>query len=137
MSKRKITKQLRVPGVVFILYLAVSLFYFGTTRNYSHRYLRWGAERIAYIWFLNWWPWAIAHGLNPFVSYYIWYPQGFNMTWAGSVPAATSRRRLRDCASVSTWACDRDPGDQLPFRRHYVGIFLGFSKRYQRVFPCT
>lgn len=74
--------------LALILYLIVSLLYFGTARNYSHRYLGIGPGPTAYIWSLNWWPWAITHGLNPFVSYYIWYPQGFNMTWATSVPAA-------------------------------------------------
>jgi hypothetical protein len=51
-------------------------------------YLGWGIDPIGFIWFLNWWPWAIAHGLNPFISYYVWYPHGFNMTWATSVPLA-------------------------------------------------
>ncbi|MBV8378318.1 MAG: hypothetical protein JO279_15075, partial [Verrucomicrobia bacterium] len=88
MSTRKITNHLLVAGLAFILYFITSLLYFGTTKNFSHRYLGWGADPTAYIWFLNWWPWAIGHGINPFVSYYVWYPQGFNMTWAGSVPAA-------------------------------------------------
>jgi hypothetical protein len=41
-----------------------------------------------FIWCLNWWPWAIAHGLNPFITYNIWYPHGFNMTWVTSMPSA-------------------------------------------------
>jgi hypothetical protein len=88
MRTRKITKHLPATMLALILYLIVSLLYFGTARNYSHRYLGIGPGPTAYIWSLNWWPWAITHGLNPFVSYYIWYPQGFNMTWATSVPAA-------------------------------------------------
>jgi len=82
------TKCLKDACLALILYLALSLIYFGTVKNYSHRYLGFGADPIAYIWFLNWWPWAIGHGLNPFVSYYVWHPHGYNMTWAGSVPAA-------------------------------------------------
>jgi len=88
MRTRKITKHLPATILALILYLIVSLLYFGTTRNYSHRYLGIGPDPTLYIWSLHWWPWAITHGLNPFVSYYIWYPQGFNMTWATSVPAA-------------------------------------------------
>jgi hypothetical protein len=51
-------------------------------------YFGWGVDPIQFIWFLNWWPWAIAHGLNPFISYYVWYPHGFNLTWATSTPSA-------------------------------------------------
>ena len=75
-------------SLAFILYLIVSLLYFGTTRNYSHRYLGIGNDPHIFIWCLNWWPWAITHGLKPFVSHYIWYPRGYNLTWATSVPAA-------------------------------------------------
>jgi len=75
-------------SLAIILYLFVSSLYFGTTRNYSHRYLGVGSDPISFIWFLNWWPWAITHGLNPFVSHYVWYPHGLNLTWGTSVPAA-------------------------------------------------
>jgi hypothetical protein len=40
------------------------------------------------MWFLNWWPFAIGHHLNPFVSRYMWFPGGSNMTWDASVPFA-------------------------------------------------
>ena len=75
-------------GLALTLYLTVSLLYFGTTRNYSHRYLGIGNDPHIFIWCLNWWPWAITLGLKPFVSHYIWYPRGYNLTWATSVPAA-------------------------------------------------
>ena len=78
--------------LALILHLIVSLLFFRTTKNYGHSYLGWAPHPTAYIWFLNWWPWAIQHGLNPFISYYVWYPHGFNMTWAGSVPAAVLLR---------------------------------------------
>jgi hypothetical protein len=71
-----------------LVYLLLSLLYFGTLGNYGHMYFGHGPDPIGFIWFLNWWPWAIAHGLNPFISYYVWYPHGFNMTWATSVPVA-------------------------------------------------
>ena len=71
-----------------LIYLLLSLLYFGTVGDYGHMYFGHGLDPIGFIWFLNWWPWAIAHGLNPFISYYVWYPHGFNMTWATSVPVA-------------------------------------------------
>jgi hypothetical protein len=51
-------------------------------------YLGYGLDPVQFIWFLNWWPWAIGHWLNPFISYYVWYPHGFNLTWATSIPSA-------------------------------------------------
>ena len=78
-------KRLAAAG---LLYLLLSLLFFGAVGNYGHMYLGWGLDPIQFIWFLNWWPWAIAHGLNPFVSYYVWYPHGFNLTWATSMPSA-------------------------------------------------
>jgi uncharacterized protein YneF (UPF0154 family) len=38
------------------------------------------------MWCLKWWPFAIAHHLNPFTTNYIWNPQGYSMAWATSVP---------------------------------------------------
>ena len=76
------------PAVAGLVYLLLSLLFFGAGGDYGRMYLGWGLDPIQFIWFLNWWPWAIAHGLNPFVSYYVWYPHGFNLTWATSIPSA-------------------------------------------------
>jgi hypothetical protein len=73
-------------ALVFALYLGISFIYFGKIGDYRRFYLGVGSDPSAYIWFLNWWPWAITHGVNPFVSHYVWYPEGFNMTWTGSMP---------------------------------------------------
>src|SRR6516165_10419135 len=87
-SDKSVSRLPATAGLSLTLYLILSLTYFGTTGNLSRRCIYNSPEPIAYIWFLNWWPWAITHGLNPFVSYYVWYPHGFNMTWATSVPLA-------------------------------------------------
>jgi hypothetical protein len=39
-----------------------------------------------YVWSLRWWPYAIAHGLNPLMSTQIGAPSGFNLTWTTTVP---------------------------------------------------
>lgn len=82
------TRKHLLAAMSLVLFLILSLIYYGTTGNLRRMYLGWGSDPISYIWFLNWWPWAIAHGLNPFISYYVWYPHGFNLTWAGSTPSA-------------------------------------------------
>jgi len=80
--------RLSASALAPILYLGFSLIYFGTSGHYAHKYLGNGNDPTVYIWCLNWWPWAIARGLNPFVSHHVWYPDGFNLTWANSVPSA-------------------------------------------------
>src|SRR5271165_3151537 len=72
--------------LVFLLYLGISFCFFGGIADYRTNYIGEGSDPFAYIWFLNWWPWALTHGLNPMISHYVWYPEGFNMTWAGSMP---------------------------------------------------
>ena len=37
-------------------------------------------------WWLNWTPFAITHGLNPFTSNYLNYPTGMNMMWNNGMP---------------------------------------------------
>jgi hypothetical protein len=77
--------QLAAAGLI---YLGLSVLFFGAVGDYGHMYLGYGLDPVQFIWFLNWWPWAIAHWLNPFISYYVWYPHGFNLTWATSIPSA-------------------------------------------------
>jgi hypothetical protein len=43
-------------------------------------------DSSADIWFLAWWPHALLHGLNPFVTHAMFYPEGYNLTWATSMP---------------------------------------------------
>jgi hypothetical protein len=42
---------------------------------------------FSFIWFLHWWPYALSHNLNPFVSDFVWAPQGVNLMWSTSIPA--------------------------------------------------
>ncbi len=81
-------RPLRHPGAVaaLLLYIALALCFFGESRDWTRHYFGVNSDPITFIWFLNWWPFAITHGLNPFICKYVWYPAGFNMTWAASVP---------------------------------------------------
>jgi hypothetical protein len=40
----------------------------------------------AYLWLFSWWPHAVAHGLDPFVTDRIFVPGGFNLAWTVSMP---------------------------------------------------
>jgi hypothetical protein len=39
-----------------------------------------------FIWSLAWWPHALIHGLNPFVTKEIWVPVGANLAWTQTAP---------------------------------------------------
>lgn len=46
-----------------------------------------GADPGSFIWAMGWWPYALTHGLNPFITHAVWAPQGLNLTWHTSVPS--------------------------------------------------
>lgn len=45
-------------------------------------------DTALFMWGLTWWPHAIMHGLNPFVSHYLWPPVGVNTARATLLPTA-------------------------------------------------
>ncbi len=45
-------------------------------------------DSAAYTWGLSWWPHAITHGLNPFVTHYMWSPVGLNVARTAMIPTA-------------------------------------------------
>ena len=72
-----------------LAYLAISMCYFGLVllRDPSQGYLGYPSDPALFTWTLAWWPYAVAHGLNPFLTHMLWAPAGYNLTWATSVPA--------------------------------------------------
>jgi hypothetical protein len=38
------------------------------------------------VWFLSWVPWAIGHGVNPFITHHINTPDGVNLMWNALAP---------------------------------------------------
>jgi hypothetical protein len=45
-------------------------------------------DPAAYMWALTWWPHAILHGINPFVTHYLWSPTGVNVAQGAMIPTA-------------------------------------------------
>lgn len=70
------------------VYVALSVLFFVKPGSLTDRLLVGGPDPQQTVWFLHWWPFAIAHGLNPFISKYAWFPHGFNLTWVTAVPLA-------------------------------------------------
>lgn len=74
-------------ATALVVYVALSLVFFGSIASWSGRYVAVGvADPELFMWFLNWWPFALLHGLNPFWTHFVWYPRGFDTVWATSVP---------------------------------------------------
>ncbi|MDE1883995.1 MAG: hypothetical protein KGH70_08490 [Rhodospirillales bacterium] len=74
------------PVFALVFFLFLSFIWFGSNGGWSTRYLGGGNDPITFMWLLKWWPFAIRHGLNPWWSRYIWYPSGYDLAWATSVP---------------------------------------------------
>ena len=74
----------------FLSYLALSVLFFGrgVIADPAHRLINAGTghDPSLYIWGLVWWPYALAHRLNPFLCRVIWAPNGINLAWTPSMP---------------------------------------------------
>jgi hypothetical protein len=72
----------------FFVYSIVSVLYFGlpVLRHFTEGYIGSGTDPTIFIWCLYWWPYALVHGQNLFLTSAIWAPQGTNLAWATAVP---------------------------------------------------
>jgi len=79
----------RRPGLVAIAsYLVLAFLYLGAPIA-AHPEQRLVGQRIdvqIFVWSIAWWPHAILHGENPFITHAIWAPNGVNLTWTTSIP---------------------------------------------------
>ena len=73
----------------FAIYLAVSFLAFGLRLliEPGSQYIGSYDDPQITIWAFAWWPHALLHGQNPFVTHAVWPPVGVNLAWATSVPA--------------------------------------------------
>jgi len=75
------------PLFFCLLYVLINVLYFHPfDHNMKQTIFLPGSDTESFIWFIYWWPYAIKHGLNPFITHYIWSPSGVNLTWATSIP---------------------------------------------------
>ncbi|MHB8362029.1 MAG: hypothetical protein ACYDBX_00195 [Patescibacteria group bacterium] len=80
--------SVKIYFVVFLIYLLViSIYTFPEIlRLHSSTITGIGPDTKLFIWFLQWWPYAIFHGINPFISYVTNVPYGVNIAWTTSIP---------------------------------------------------
>ena len=77
-------------AAAFVLFLAVSVLFFGRQAlgDMSHVCSCTGSpDSAAYMWNFEWWPHALIHAINPFLTLVIWVPDGINLANAASVQA--------------------------------------------------
>ncbi len=76
-----------VTALALYLTLSVVLFGLHVVASPGRAHVGFGADPAAMMWFIAWWPYAIRHHLNPFITYAVWTSTGYNLTWATSMPA--------------------------------------------------
>ncbi len=76
---------------VFLFFCALSLFVFGRSLlgHPGEWFMGERHDPSLYIWSMVWWPYALSHRLNPFLTKMVWYPDGFNLAWATITPIAS------------------------------------------------
>ncbi len=67
--------------------LSVLLFGLPIIRYPGTAHVGFGPDPAMMMWFMAWWPYAIGHHLNPFITYVVWPLSGYNLTWTTSIPA--------------------------------------------------
>jgi hypothetical protein len=87
-SLRRPCDRFGFAALAIYLVLALIIFGRGLACNPGGSFVGLTADPSVYMWFLVWWPYAIAHGLNPFVTDLVWAPGGFNLTWTTGIPLA-------------------------------------------------
>ncbi|HYA08140.1 MAG TPA: hypothetical protein VEG24_01035, partial [Gaiellaceae bacterium] len=78
-----------VAGIgALALYTAVAFLAFGLRplTDPTSDYVGGGYDPQVFIWAFGWWPHAILHGENPFVTHAVWAPDGINLAWTTTVP---------------------------------------------------
>jgi Dolichyl-phosphate-mannose-protein mannosyltransferase len=73
-------------GAVLAAYvLLAAAAFWPAWRAPTGRWVGYDFDPVLFIWHLRWLPFALAHGLDPFTSNYLNYPEGFNLMWNTSI----------------------------------------------------
>jgi hypothetical protein len=83
------TRRTLTATLALLIYLILSLSFFGKAGSWTRWVCGYGSDPLSFVWFIQWWSFALTHHLNPFISYYVWYPIGDNITWHTSVLSAS------------------------------------------------
>lgn len=75
-------------ALALLLFTAIAMVYFGRPlrSHFSDAMIAAGPDASGFVWYMKWWPHALATAINPFVSDQIWAPTGANLAWTTSIP---------------------------------------------------
>jgi hypothetical protein len=83
---RPVEGEVRWHVAALAFYTCLSVGFIDHGESLTRRIAGQGSDPFAFIWFLAWWPWAIAHHINPLVTHLVWQPVGVYLAWVTSVP---------------------------------------------------
>jgi hypothetical protein len=78
----------RIGLAAFVLYAALSVFFFsrGLLLHLANARIGVSSDQSQFMWCLVWWPYAIVHRINPFLTRALWAPLPFNIAWTTCIP---------------------------------------------------
>jgi len=88
-APRRLGRRLGAGAWTPGLYLLLSLICFGRPvlgHPASTIIARDEIDSSLFLWFFAWWPHALLHGINPFVTHAMFAPEGFNLQWTTPMP---------------------------------------------------
>ena len=68
------------------LYAALSVALIDGGASITRNILGLSSDPLLFIWFLAWWPFALAHHLPPLYSTFVWQPVGIDLVWTNCIP---------------------------------------------------
>jgi hypothetical protein len=82
------TRLRREALLSLLAYGVLSLVFFAgpDLAHLSRVYLGWGTDPSTFVWYLRWWPHALANAQSPLSTHLLWAPQGIDLTAGTPIP---------------------------------------------------
>jgi hypothetical protein len=71
----------------FGLYAALAIVLLDDGASLTRNILGITSDPMLSIWFLAWWPWALAHHMDPLFTNLVWHQSGIDLVWTTCIPA--------------------------------------------------
>jgi hypothetical protein len=81
-----VTRTASLAAAAAYLGLSLLLFAIPVLPHFRRDLIGTGSDPQLFVWSLGWWPYAVLHGHNPFVTHVLWAPHGSNLAWTTSIP---------------------------------------------------
>lgn len=86
---RRAFERLGFSALFVYIFISALVFARALIPNFTDFYIGKGSDPPDFMWVLAWWPYAIAHQLNPFITHAIYAPGGLNLAWSTTIPLAS------------------------------------------------